>query len=73
MSDWRADRAVARSGSISINVHELVDEGEENQKVLEEYFKDRVLPLAKEAEDDASASEDGDDSKGRILMTRQRS
>ena len=73
MSDWRTDRAAARSGSISINVHELVDEGEENQKVLEEYFKDRVLPLAMEVEEDANASEDGDDGKGRILMTRQRS
>ena len=72
MSDWRNGRNAGRSGSISINVHELVDEGEENQLVLEEYFKDRVLPLARTVVED-DGSEDGDDGKGRILMTRQRS
>jgi hypothetical protein len=74
MSNWTAGRNVGRSGSISINVHELVDEGEENQRVLEQYFQDRVLPLATETEEEEEEEEDDwEDGKGKILMTRQRS
>lgn len=36
-----------RRGSLSINVHELTDEGEEDPRVLELYFRDVVLPLSK--------------------------
>ena len=71
MSNWTAGRNVGRSGSISINVHELVDEGEENQRVLEQYFQDRVLPLAAATEEEEE--DDWEDGKGKILMTRQRS
>ena len=46
-----------RRGSISINVHELEDEAEENQKVLEQYFKDVVLPLAQSYVNPAEANE----------------
>ena len=35
-----------RRGSLSINVHDLVDESEEPQRVLESYFVEVVLPLA---------------------------
>jgi hypothetical protein len=41
--DWRNNRR----GSLSINVHELADEGEENSLVLETYFKEVVMPLSK--------------------------
>lgn len=44
MADWnRANR----KGSISINVHELLDEGEEDPIVLQDYFDAVVLPLSK--------------------------
>ena len=36
----------ARRGSLSLNVQELVDEGETNPQVLKKYFDDVVLPLA---------------------------
>ena len=75
MADWAGTRA-ARTGSISINVHELVDEGEENQIVLEKYFEEFVYPLAKEADmkdrRSRSSSNDSDDNEP-ILRTRQRS
>ena len=73
MSNWTAGRNVGRSGSISINVHELVDEGEENQRVLEQYFQDRVLLLATATEEEEEDNDDWEDGKGKILMTRQRS
>jgi hypothetical protein len=41
--DWRNNRR----GSLSINVHELTDEGEENGLILETYFKEVVVPLSK--------------------------
>lgn len=48
-----------RRGSISINVHELLDEGEEDQQVLEQYFREVVLPLSKKPRpEDASTLED---------------
>lgn len=49
-----------RRGSISINVHELLDEGEEDQAVLEQYFREVVLPLSKKprVEDENSTLED---------------
>lgn len=44
MADWsRANR----KGSISINVHELIDEGEEDPIVLQDYFDSVVIPLSK--------------------------
>lgn len=44
MHDFRPNKRYL--GSISINVHELVDEGEENPLVLKQYFEDTVLPLS---------------------------
>jgi hypothetical protein len=49
----------ARKGSISINVHELADEGEEDHQVLESYFQELVLPLSKIPE--KKEGDDGDD------------
>jgi hypothetical protein len=46
LADWHNKRKIRR-GSLSINVHELTDEGEEDQRVLEEYFREVVLPLSK--------------------------
>eukprot|EP01040_Poterioochromonas_malhamensis_P018730 gene18730-21936_t len=39
--DWRNNRR----GSLSINVHELTDEGEENALILETYFNEVVVSL----------------------------
>eukprot|EP00981_Chlorochromonas_danica_P010657 scaffold3296_cov159-Ochromonas_danica.AAC.24 len=44
MADWnRANR----KGSLSLNVHELVDEGEEDPIVLQDYFESVIIPLSK--------------------------
>lgn len=44
MADWnRANR----KGSLSLNVHELVDEGEEDPIVLQDYFESVIVPLSK--------------------------
>jgi len=77
MSDWGRSKK-NRVGSISINVHELVDEGEECQPVLEQYFSELVLPLASQANEDEdrirSSSGDFYDDHGPILPpTRSRS
>eukprot|EP00597_Dinobryon_sp_UTEXLB2267_P009397 CAMPEP_0170086304 /NCGR_PEP_ID=MMETSP0019_2-20121128/21018_1 /TAXON_ID=98059 /ORGANISM="Dinobryon sp., Strain UTEXLB2267" /LENGTH=640 /DNA_ID=CAMNT_0010303293 /DNA_START=83 /DNA_END=2005 /DNA_ORIENTATION=+ len=77
MSDWGRSKK-NRVGSISINVHELVDEGEECQPVLEQYFSELVLPLARQADEEEdrirSSSSDFYDDHGPILPpTRARS
>lgn len=41
--DWRNNRR----GSLSINVHELTDEGEENALILDTYFHEVVVPLSR--------------------------
>ena len=63
MSDWQNHRT-NRRGSLSINVHELTDEGEEDPRVLEEYFKEVVVPLSviphehKEGDDEFDSDEE---------------
>jgi hypothetical protein len=54
MADWQNHRDM-RKGSLSLNVHELVDEGEEDLIVLREYFQEVVLPLSKVPEEEAQA------------------
>jgi hypothetical protein len=66
-----------RRGSLSINVHELTDEGEEDQRVLEEYFHDFVLPLSEIPKEDEEGGGGGGidanfDSDGIPLRTRER-
>lgn len=72
MSDWGLHRSSNRVGSISINVHELVDEGEENHLVLEKYFEELVVPLAHFTRGRSSSGESHDD-RTSILHVRQRS
>jgi hypothetical protein len=79
MADWRNHRQ-NRRGSISINVHELTDEGEEDPKVLEEYFKEVVLPLSVVPIEEEEESEEDEESRGsdegsrvsEVMMTRHR-
>jgi hypothetical protein len=40
-----------RRGSLSLNVHEVVEEGEDSEVVLQAYFNQFVLPLSKETND----------------------
>jgi hypothetical protein len=61
MHDFRPNKRYL--GSISLNVHELVDEGEENLLVLRQYFKDTVEPLAV-IPPSHHGSEDGDHHDG---------
>ena len=61
-ADWHRG-ASNRKGSLSINVHELVDEGEEDIMVLKQYFNDVVFPLSqlpseKEGDEESGHSED---------------
>jgi hypothetical protein len=56
MADWNNHRAM-RKGSLSLNVHELVDEGEEDIMVLREYFNEVVLPLSELPQSSASAGD----------------
>ncbi len=59
MADWNRNN---RRGSISINVHELTDEGEEDQLVLKEYFNAVVLPLS--VVPDSTSDIDNDEEEG---------
>ncbi len=43
-------RSAARRGSISIDFDLLTDEREDPEEILEAYFKEFVVPLAKEAD-----------------------
>lgn len=68
MADWKNSRQ-NRVGSISINVEELVDEGEENPLVLQEYWKEIVVPLST-LPDSSHGSDDGDDDERPRLRRR---
>lgn len=68
MSDWTNHRT-NRRGSISINMNELADENEEDQIVLEEYFREFVLPLANEIENQNYYS---DEESQTPVITRER-
>ena len=72
MADWRNHR-MNRRGSLSINVHELTDEGEEDHRVLTEYWKEVVLPLAV-VPDEETGSGVGSDARSEeeVVMTRER-
>ncbi len=72
MADWRNHRK-NRRGSISINVHELTDEGEEDPKVLEEYFREVVLPLSVVPDKDSDEESGSIGSQiSEVVMTRER-
>lgn len=68
LADWKHIRQ-NRVGSISINVDELVDEGEENPLVLKEYWNEIVLPMAVPP-DSSHGSDDGNDDERRPLRRR---
>ncbi|RYH30611.1 hypothetical protein EON65_04580 [archaeon] len=77
MADWGRGRRGERGwggrdrtgrGSLSLNVHELVDEGEEDEVVLKEYFNTFVMSLADQIERD----EESVTSEDRMLMGRER-
>jgi len=62
-----------RLGSLSINVHELTDEGEEDQRVLEEYFHEVVLPLSEmPKEEEGGGVGSNFDEEGLPIHTRVR-
>lgn len=56
----RSWRARDRRGSMSLNVHEHIDEDEVDQRVSEEYFHEFVVPLATAEPDPEEAMEQGD-------------
>jgi hypothetical protein len=41
-------RGRAHRGSLSLNVHEELDQGEENETVMEVHFNEVIIPLAAE-------------------------
>lgn len=63
-----------RRGSVSINVHELLDNGEENELVLKTYFQEVVLPLAAAAgHSEVEGGSDVPRDEGLVnIMTRER-
>lgn len=62
LADWRGtkvrDRAKHRLGTLSINVHELADEGEEDVRVLQRYFEDYVLPLSEIPKEESDSDDE---------------
>jgi hypothetical protein len=59
-----------RVGSISINVHEVTDEGEENQLILKQYWEDMILPLSVLPSSSHGSDDDGSEDERRPLRRK---
>jgi hypothetical protein len=59
-----------RVGSISINVHEVTDEGEENPLILRQYWQDMIVPLSQLPSSMHGSDDDGSEDERRPLRRK---